>query len=84
MTERQPDLTRATWRKSSLSGSSGGECVEVTVVDAPSTGHKADLGSLHVLRDSKDPQGPKLFFTQIEWDVFIAGVKLGEFDHLSN
>jgi hypothetical protein len=78
------DLTGAIWRKSSLSGSSGGDCVEVTVMDAPSTGHKADLGALHVLRDSKNPQGPKLFFTRIEWDVFIAGVKLGEFDHLGS
>ncbi|WP_406317213.1 DUF397 domain-containing protein [Streptosporangium sp. NBC_01639] len=74
------DLTGATWRKSSRSGSSGGECVEVAVVDAPGTGHKADLGSLHVLRDSKDPDGAKLFFTQAEWDAFVAGVKLGEFD----
>ncbi|MDP9845324.1 DUF397 domain-containing protein [Streptosporangium lutulentum] len=76
------DLIGATWRKSSLSSSNGGDCVEVAVVDALVTGHKAGLGSLHVLRDSKDPQGPELFFTQIEWDVFIAGVKLGEFDHL--
>ncbi|WP_326821213.1 DUF397 domain-containing protein [Streptosporangium sp. NBC_01756] len=74
------DLTGATWRKSSRSGSSGGNCVEVAVVDAPGTGHKADLGSLHVLRDSKDPDGAKLFFTRAEWDAFVAGVKLGEFD----
>ncbi|MET8333774.1 DUF397 domain-containing protein [Streptosporangium canum] len=74
------DLTGATWHKSSLSGSSGGECVEVAVVDTPGSGHKADLGSLHVLRDSKDPDGPKLFFTQAEWDAFVGGVKLGEFD----
>ncbi|MEV6859714.1 DUF397 domain-containing protein [Streptosporangium subroseum] len=78
------DLTGATWRKSSLSGSGGGDCVEVAVMDAPGTGHKAGLGALHVLRDSKNPQGPKLFFTRIEWDVFIAGVKLGEFDHLGS
>jgi hypothetical protein len=78
------DLTGATWRKPSLSGPIGGSCVEVAVVDSLSAGHKADLGSLHVLRDSKDPQGPQLFFTRIEWDVFIAGVKLGEFDHLNS
>ncbi|MGC5011209.1 DUF397 domain-containing protein [Streptosporangium sp. DT93] len=76
------DLTGVTWRKSSLSGSSGGECVEVAVIDASPTGHKAHLGALHVLRDSKDPGGPTLFFTRDEWDVFVAGVKLGEFDHL--
>ncbi|WP_433255039.1 DUF397 domain-containing protein [Streptosporangium sp. CA-135522] len=74
------DLTGATWRKSSLSGSSGGNCVEVAVVDAPGAGHKAGTGPLHVIRDSKDPDGPKLFFTRSEWDAFVGGVKLGEFD----
>ena len=32
------------------------------------------------LRDSKDPTGPVLTFTPTEWDVFVAGVKAGEFD----
>ncbi|MER6172170.1 DUF397 domain-containing protein [Streptosporangium sp. NPDC001681] len=75
------DLTGVTWHKSSLSGSSGGNCVEVAVVDVSDTGHKADPGPLHVIRDSKNPEGPKLFFTQSEWDAFVVGVKLGEFDN---
>ncbi|MET9066626.1 DUF397 domain-containing protein [Streptosporangium sandarakinum] len=70
------DLTGAVWCKSSLSGSSGGECVEVAVVDALKPG----AGPLHVLRDSKDPDGPKLFLTRAGWDAFVGGVKLGEFD----
>ena len=78
------DLTGATWRKSSLSGSSGGECVEVAVIGALRTGYKADLGALHVMRDSREPRrGRSSCSPGAEWDVFIAGVKLfGEFDHL--
>lgn len=32
------------------------------------------------LRDSKDPEGPTLSFTPVEWDAFLAGVRNGEFD----
>ncbi len=74
------DLTGVTWRKSSLSGSSGGNCVEVAVVDAPHTDHGASVGPLRAVRDSKNPAGPKLFFTRSEWSAFLDGVKLGEFD----
>lgn len=38
-----PDLSRATWRKSTWSGGNGGQCVEVAV-----------LGTAVGLRDSKD------------------------------
>ncbi len=77
----EADLSRAVWRKASLSSDNGGNCVEMAVVDAPAAGHKADLGPLYALRDSKDPDGPKLFFTRSEWDAFVGGVKLGEFDN---
>ncbi|GAA4231751.1 hypothetical protein FHR32_004124 [Streptosporangium album] len=76
----EADLSAAVWRKASVGGDTGGDCVEVAVVDAPGAGHKAGLGSLYVLRDSKNPEGPKLFFTRSEWDAFVGGVKLGEFD----
>ncbi|MEU6738933.1 DUF397 domain-containing protein [Streptosporangium sandarakinum] len=75
----EADLSGAVWRRAA-SGDGGGECVEVAVVEAPATGHKAGLGPLYVLRDSRDPDGPKLFFTRAEWDAFMGGVKLGEFD----
>lgn len=33
-----------------------------------------------LVRDSKDPDGPRLVFTPAEWEAFISGVKGGEFD----
>ncbi|MFF4989362.1 DUF397 domain-containing protein [Streptosporangium saharense] len=72
------------WRKSSLSGNGGADCVEVGVLDAPSdaVARKADQEQLVVLRDSKDPDGPKLFFTASEWSAFRHRVRDGEFDAL--
>lgn len=64
------DLSGATWRKSSLSGSVG-QCVEVAGLGD---------GDGTAVRDSKDPKGPVLFFTPGEWAAFVAGVKAGEFD----
>lgn len=32
------------------------------------------------VRDTKDVNSPTLTFTHPEWDAFIGGVKLGEFD----
>jgi hypothetical protein len=34
------------------------------------------------VRDSKDPSGPMLFFTLLEWRAFLGGVRDGEFDDL--
>ncbi|WP_443078822.1 DUF397 domain-containing protein [Streptosporangium sp. NBC_01495] len=64
------ELANAKWRKSSLSGSDGGNCVEV-----------ADLsGGRAAVRDSKDPSGPALVFARGEWAAFVGGVRNGEFD----
>jgi Domain of unknown function (DUF397) len=63
-------IGHVTWRKSSYSGSSGGNCVEVAQFPA----------SAIAMRDSKDPDGPRLVFTPDEWQAFVAGVKAGEFD----
>jgi hypothetical protein len=64
------DLTSARWRKSSYSGTTGGNCVEVA----------QNLPGAVAMRDSKDPDGPKLAFGLDEWLAFTAGVKAGEFD----
>ncbi|MEV4187115.1 DUF397 domain-containing protein [Streptosporangium canum] len=76
------DLSRAEWRKSSFSGNNGGDCVEVAELKdvTGGLGHKAGHTDLIAVRDSKDPDGPKLFFTPTEWDAFINGVKASEFD----
>lgn len=78
------DLSGIQWRKSSLSGNGGADCVEVGVVATLGdvTANKIDQERFVVLRDSKDPGGPKLFFTASEWSAFRHGVQDGEFDDL--
>lgn len=63
------DLTAAQWRKSSRSGAEGGECVEV-----------ASLAPLIAVRDSKDPNGPKLIISAADWRAFTRRVKDTEYD----
>ena len=45
--------------------------------------HKAGYDRLYVIRDSKNPDGPKLYFTPAEWEAFRLGVIDGEFDDLA-
>ena len=60
-------LHGATWHKSSHSGTDG-NCVEVA----------RNVAGIVAVRDSKNPDGPKLRFTSRVWDLFISGVKTGE------
>ena len=57
------DLSRAKWHKSRRSSATG-QCVEV-----------AYLGQAVAVRDSKDPDGPKLTFTCNEWASFVSSLK---------
>lgn len=57
-------LDDVTWRKSSYSGSNGGACVEVAVLPDHSL----------AVRDSKDPDGPRLTFTRAEWRTFTTAL----------
>ncbi|MEV0352958.1 DUF397 domain-containing protein [Nonomuraea sp. NPDC050680] len=66
------DLSGAVWRKSSRSGSNGGQCVEVA----------SNIPGIVAVRDSKDRGGPVLTFTPDEWRAFLGGAKDGEFDQL--
>nr|WP_200307457.1 DUF397 domain-containing protein [Streptomyces adelaidensis] len=61
-----PRLTNAQWRKSSYSGSTGGECVEVA------DGYP--LGSVPV-RDSKNPSGPTVIIRADAWQTFVDGLR---------
>jgi Domain of unknown function (DUF397) len=63
------DLTDAVWMKSTRSGPTGGNCVEVAFL--PEAGV--------AMRNSRQPQGPALLFTYAEWDAFIGGARDGEF-----
>ncbi|WP_329428982.1 DUF397 domain-containing protein [Streptosporangium sp. NBC_01495] len=67
------DLSTAVWRKSSRSGSNGGQCVEVA----------ANLPGAVAVRDSKDPHGPSLIFTPAQWRFFVGSIKAGDFDRLA-
>ncbi len=58
------------WIKSSFSGPTGGNCVEVAFL--------AD-GEVAV-RNSRHPDGAALIFTNAEWDAFLRGARGGEFD----
>ncbi|MEU6036235.1 DUF397 domain-containing protein [Actinomadura sp. NPDC047616] len=57
------------WRKSTRSSHEGGECVEV-----------ADLVTGVIVRDSKNPEGPRLTFGAAEWRAFMQAVKGSEYD----
>jgi hypothetical protein len=57
------------WRKSSQSGGDGGQCVEVGGLD-PSI----------AVRDSKNPNGPKLIFNATDWHAFTHDIKAGQHD----
>ncbi|GAA3829781.1 hypothetical protein GCM10022226_58290 [Sphaerisporangium flaviroseum] len=62
-----PDLRGAQWRKSTHSGSDGGNCVEVA----------SNLYDQLAIRDSKNPDGPALIFTPGEWSAFVTSIKTG-------
>jgi hypothetical protein len=61
------ELTQApVWRASSYSGSGGGQCAQVGAVP----------GAV-LVRDSKDPDGPRLVFGLRAWRDFAARVRAG-------
>ena len=57
----------ATWRKSSYSNGTGGNCVEV-----------ADLPNGRPVRDSKHPEGPILVITREGWRTFVQALESRE------
>jgi hypothetical protein len=63
------NLDGAQWHRGNRSGPYSDNGVEVAFV-----------GGGIAVRDSKNPTGPVLLFTQSEWDAFVGGAKDGEFD----
>ncbi|QTZ91139.1 DUF397 domain-containing protein [Streptomyces auratus] len=88
---RAIDLSKATWRKSSYSNTSGGDCIEVSddflttaawrksSYSNTSGGNCIEIAdnlpALVPVRDSKNPQGPALVFSATAWGSFVAAVK---------
>ncbi|MDT0459165.1 DUF397 domain-containing protein [Streptomyces sp. DSM 41527] len=62
-------LEGAVWKKSSYSGGSEGQCVEV-----------ADLDTAIAVRDSKKKEGPALAVPRATFASFIDTVKSGAMD----
>ena len=65
------ELAGARWRKSGRS-SAQGNCVELAALP----------GGGVAVRNSRDPEGPALLFTDAELDAFVGGVRDGDFDDL--
>ncbi|MFC4911749.1 DUF397 domain-containing protein [Actinomadura gamaensis] len=53
-----------TWRKSTHSSPQHSDCVEL-----------ADLGVAIAVRDSKDPEGPKLAIASADWQALTAAIR---------
>jgi Domain of unknown function (DUF397) len=64
----KPTKISSGWRKATRSIANAA-CVEVR-----------PLEGIVAVRDSKNPQGPVLTYTQEEWETFLEGAKRGKFD----
>ncbi|MER6120419.1 DUF397 domain-containing protein [Streptomyces sp. NPDC001743] len=85
-----PDLKSAQWRKSSYSGSTGGECVECTVTGGATwrkSSYSGNTGGDCVevadgcaasvpVRDSKNPSGPVLVVGADAWQGFVDSLRV--------
>jgi Domain of unknown function (DUF397) len=60
------DLSHIEWRKASYSSTNGGNCVEV-----------GTTGQTVAVRDSKNPDGPKLAFGPGSWRAFTSSMRSG-------
>ncbi|GAA3058147.1 DUF397 domain-containing protein [Streptomyces roseofulvus] len=59
-------LAGASWRKSSYSSDTGGQCIEV-----------ADLSAHIAVRDSKNPEGPAFLASPAAFAAFVSAAAEG-------
>ncbi len=64
-----PGLSAPSWRKSSYSDSEGGNCVEVAAGE-----------SVVAVRDSTDPDGPRLLIGRAAFAALALDVRAGRYD----
>jgi hypothetical protein len=64
-----PNLSRAVWRKASLSAANGG-CVEIAV----------NLPGVIAVRDSKRPEGGAHVVSRATFAAFLADARAGRYD----
>lgn len=69
--ELSAQLRQVTWQKSRYSNSQG-SCVEMGLLP----------GGDIAVRNSRDPDGPALIYTQAEIQALLRGAKEGDFDNL--
>ncbi|MEW1890737.1 MULTISPECIES: DUF397 domain-containing protein [unclassified Streptomyces] len=78
------DLSTAIWHKSSYSGASGGDCVEVatwrkSTYSGPSGGDCLEvldgIPDVVPVRDSKVTDGPAVVFATTAWQQFVTDLK---------
>jgi hypothetical protein len=58
------DLSNVLWRKSSRSTNNGGDCVELASLDA-----------IIAVRDSRDPEGPKLLVSRRAFAAMLSDLQ---------
>jgi hypothetical protein len=58
------DLTNVRWRKASRSSENGGNCIEL-----------GNVPGTVAVRDSKDPEGPKLVVARTDFRRFATAVR---------
>ncbi|MEU7743422.1 DUF397 domain-containing protein [Nonomuraea sp. NPDC049158] len=68
--ELHAELEAAEWKKSTLSGSSGGDCLYAAKLS----------GDRYAIRDSEQPDVEPLILRGGVFRAFVGGAKLGEFD----
>jgi hypothetical protein len=63
------DVAGLRWVKSTYSGPTGGNCLEVALLD----------GGRVAVRNSRHPSGPALVFPAAQWAAFTGAAKAGRF-----